>query len=88
MSDDEGHTVADQLLGRGDRLLGIAEVVCRDQPHLLTEHAAGSVVVAHGERRAALHLLAEPGIRPVSGPASPIRTPPERARRARRQASR
>ena len=74
MSDDEDHTVADQLPGGGDRLLGIAEVVGRDELHLLAEHAAGGVEVGHGQRRAALHLLAEPGIRlPVIGPATPIR---------------
>jgi hypothetical protein len=35
VSDDEDHTVTDQLAGGGDRLLGIAEVVRRDQLHLL-----------------------------------------------------
>ena len=62
MSDDEDHTVADQLLGGGDRLLGIAEVVRRDEPHLLAEDAAGGVDVGHGQLRATLHLLAVPGI--------------------------
>ena len=62
VSDDEDHTVTDQLPCGGDRLLGIAEVVRRDQLHLLAEHAAGGVEVGHGQRRAALHLLAEPGI--------------------------
>ena len=62
MPDDEDHAVTDQLLCGGDRLLGIAEVVRRDQLHLLAEHAAGGVDVGHGQRRAALHLLAEPGI--------------------------
>ena len=61
MADDEDHPVADQLPCGGDRLLGIAEVVHRDQLHLLAEHAAGGVEVGHGQRRAALHLLAEPG---------------------------
>ena len=40
MPDDEDHTVADQLVCGGDRLVGIAEVVRRDQPDLLAEHAA------------------------------------------------
>ncbi len=62
MADDEDHTVTDQLLCGGDRLLGIAEVVGGDEPHLLAEHAAGGVDVGHGQLRAALHLLAEPGI--------------------------
>ena len=43
MSDDEDHTVADQLLCGGDRLLGIAEVVRRDQLHLLVEYTARGV---------------------------------------------
>ena len=63
MPDDEDHTVADQLLGGGDRLLGIAEVVRRDEPHLLAEHAARRIDVGHGHLRAALHLLAGPGER-------------------------
>ena len=62
MSVDEDHAVADQLPCGGDRLLGIAEVVDRDPLHLLAEHAALGVDVGHGERRAALHLLAVPGI--------------------------
>ena len=62
MPDDEDHTVTDQLLCGGDRLLGIAEVVRRDQLYLLAEHAARGVEVGHGQLRAALHLLAEPGI--------------------------
>ena len=63
MSGDEDHTVADQLPGSGDRLLGIAEVVRRDQLDLLPEHAAIGVEVGHGLRRPALQLLAEPGVR-------------------------
>ena len=59
--DDEDHTVADQLLGGGDRLLGIAEVVDSDEPHLLAEYAARRIDVGHGQLRAALHLLADPG---------------------------
>ena len=62
MPGDEDHTVADQLLCGGDRLLGIAEVVHRDQLHLLAEHAAGGVEVGYSLRRTTLHLLAEPGI--------------------------
>ena len=61
VADDQDRTVADQLPGGGDRLLGIAEVVRRDQLHLLAEHAALGIDVGHGLRRAALHLLAEPG---------------------------
>ena len=61
--DDEHHTVSHQLLGGGHRLLGIAEVVDRDEPHLLAEHAARRIDVGHGHLRAALHLLADPGER-------------------------
>jgi hypothetical protein len=43
-------------------LLGIAEVVRRDQPHLLAKHAAGGVEVGHGQPRAALKLLADPAV--------------------------
>ena len=62
MADDEDRTLADQLPGGGDRLAGIAEIVRRDELYLLAEHAPGGVEVRHGELRAALHLLAEPGI--------------------------
>jgi hypothetical protein len=62
VSDDKDHTVTDQLLCGRDRLFGIAEVVRRDQLHLLAKHAAGGVDVGHRLRRAALHLLTEPGI--------------------------
>ena len=61
MPGDEDHAVADQLLYSGDRLLGIAEVVHRDQLYLLAEYAAGGVDVGHGQLCAALHLLAKPG---------------------------
>jgi hypothetical protein len=64
VSGHEDHTVADQLLCSGDRLLGIAEVVHSDQLYLLAEHAAAGVEVGHGLRRTALHLLAEPSIFP------------------------
>jgi hypothetical protein len=64
VSDHEDHTVTDQLPGRSDRLLGIAEVVHRGELDLLAEHAASGVQVGHGQCRAALHLLAEPGIFP------------------------
>jgi hypothetical protein len=64
MADHEGHAVADQLRGGGDRLVGIAEVVDRDQLHLLAEHAAGSVDVGHGQLRATLQLRTGPGILP------------------------
>ena len=74
MSDDEDHTVTDQLLGGGDRLFGIAEVVRRDQPHLLAEDAAGGVDVGHGQLRAALHCSPYQAFCPVIGPATPIRT--------------
>ena len=49
MPRDEGHAIADQLLGGGDRLLGIAEVVRRDQPNLLTEHATSGVEILDRE---------------------------------------
>ena len=62
MPDDEDHAVTDQLLCGGDRLLGIAEVVHSGELHLLAEHAARGIDVGHGQRRAALHLLAEPGV--------------------------
>ena len=84
MSDDEDRTVADQLPGGGDRLLGIAEVVHHDQLYLLAEHAAGGVEVGHGQLRAALKLLAEPGFLSRDRPAIPIRMS-ARAVRARRQ---
>ena len=74
MPDDEDHALADQLLGGGHRLLGIAEIVRRDEPHLLAEHAARGIDVGHRHLRAALHLLADPGVLPVIGPATPIRT--------------
>ena len=61
MPDDEHHAVGHQLLGGRHRLLGIAEVVDRDEPHLLAEHAARRIDVGHGHLRAALHLLADPG---------------------------
>ncbi len=61
MSHDEDHAVADQFLGGGDRLLGIAEVVRSDELHLFAEDAALGVEVGHGQRRAAVHLLTEPG---------------------------
>jgi hypothetical protein len=61
VSDDEGHAIADQLRCSGDRLLGIAEIVRRDQLHLLAEHATSGVKVGYGQRRTALVLLAEPG---------------------------
>ena len=61
MPDDENNAVTDQLLGGGDRLLRIAEIVCRDEPHLLAEYAARGIDVGHGHLRAALHLLADPG---------------------------
>ena len=62
MAGDEDHTVTDQLLRGGDRLLGIAEVIHGDQLHLLAEHAAGGVEVGYSLLRTALHLLAEPSI--------------------------
>jgi hypothetical protein len=61
VSDDEDHTVTDQLLGGGDRLLGITEVVRRDEAYLLAEHAAGGIEVGHGQLCTALQLLAVPG---------------------------
>lgn len=61
MPDDEHHPVGHQLLGGRDRLLGIAEIVDRDQPHLLAEHATRRVEVGHRPLRAALPLLADPG---------------------------
>ena len=63
MSDDQDHPVADQLLGGGDGLLGIAEVIRRDQLHRLAEDAAGGVDVGHGLSRPALQLLTEPSER-------------------------
>ena len=62
VSHDEDYTVTDELSCGGDRLPGIAVIVRRDQSHLLPEHAAGGVDVGHRLRRAALHLLAKPGI--------------------------
>jgi hypothetical protein len=74
VSGDEDHTVTDQLLCGGDCLLGVAEVVHRGALHLLAEDAAGGVDVGHRQRRAALHLPAEPGILARHRPAMPIRT--------------
>jgi hypothetical protein len=62
--DDQDRTVADQLPCGGDRLLGIAEVVRRDQLYLLAKHATGCIDVGHGRRRATFHLLAELGFLP------------------------
>ena len=62
VSDNEDHTVADQLLRGGERLLGIAEVIRCHDPHLLAEHAAGGVNVGHCQVRGTLQLLSEPGI--------------------------
>ena len=62
VSGDEDHTLADQFLGGGDRLLGIACIVRRDELHLLAEHTAGGVDVGYGQLRAALHLLAGPRV--------------------------
>ncbi len=42
----------------------VAEVVGRDQPHLLSEHTARRIDVGHRHLGAALHLLADPGERP------------------------
>ena len=75
MSDDEDHAVADQLPGGGDRLVGIAEVVCLDQPRLLAEHAASGVEVGQCHGSAAIKLLALPGKGPGSGLPLNIRRP-------------
>src|SRR5438552_13208460 len=61
MPDDENDPVSHQLLGGRHSLLGIAEVVDRDEPHLLAEHAARRVDVGYCHLRAALSLLADPG---------------------------
>jgi hypothetical protein len=62
VSGDKDHTVADQLPGGGDRLLGITEVVRRDELHLLPEYPARGVEVGYGQLRPALHLLTEPAV--------------------------
>ena len=68
MSVDERHFHADQLLGDGVRLLGIAGVVFNDHLELLAEHAAGGVDVGDGEFGAVLELLPERGVLAGQGP--------------------
>ena len=61
MPDDRGDARLDELSGRGDRLLGVAVVVDRQQLDLLAEDAARGVQLGDLHRRALQHLLAEPG---------------------------
>ncbi len=61
MPDNEDDASADELLGRSNRLLRIAEIVRYDDFHALTEYASCRVDVGHGCLRAALHLLSDPG---------------------------
>src|SRR5262245_61749373 len=64
MTGDEDHPISNQLLSGGDRLLGIAEIVGRNKPDLLAEHATHGIEVGHCQLRASLHSLAEPGVLP------------------------
>jgi hypothetical protein len=59
---DEGGAVADQFAGQCHRLVGVAGVVAYDQLDLLAEDAAVGVKVCNRQLRAALILLAEPGV--------------------------
>ena len=63
MPGDKDDLLADHVVGRRDRLLRIASVVGDDQVELLAEHAALGVDVGDRHLGAALHLLAERGIR-------------------------
>ena len=60
--EDTDHTRVDELPGGGDRLLGIAEIVRRYEPHLLAKHAARRIDVGHGHIGGALHLLSGNGV--------------------------
>ena len=73
MSDDEDHTVADSFLAAATACSGSQKSSDGGQLHLLAEHAAGGVDVAYRQRRAALHLLAEPGYLPRHRARHPIR---------------
>ena len=74
MSDDEDHTVADQLVCGGDRLVGVAEVVRGDEPNLVAEDAAGGVESATASAVPRCICSPNQAFFPVSGPAIPIRT--------------
>ncbi len=59
MAGDELHALADELVGNGDRLLGITGVVTDGQRELLTQHPAFGINVSDGHLSAALHLFTE-----------------------------
>jgi hypothetical protein len=60
VSDDKDDAVRNQFPGCGDCLLGIAEVVGRDELNLLAEYAARGIDVGNRQLRTALKLLAGP----------------------------
>ena len=63
MPGDKDDLLADNVVGRGDRLLWIARVVRDNQIKLFAEHPALGVDVGDRHLGAALHLLAKRGIR-------------------------
>lgn len=62
MAGHEHHAAADELVGDGHRLTGVARVVADLQGELLAEHAAIGVDVGDRHLRTVAHLLAERGI--------------------------
>ena len=58
MPGDEDHAVAHELVGDGDRLLGIAGVVGERQGHALPEDTACRIDVGDGHLGTVLDLLA------------------------------
>ena len=63
MPGDKNDLLPDHVVGRRDRLFRIARVVRDDQVEFLAEHPALGVDVGDRHLGAALHLLAERGIR-------------------------
>jgi hypothetical protein len=63
VADHEFDSVAGKVVGDGNALLGIGNVVAKADSQFLTENAAGGIDVCHGLFDAILHLRARSGIR-------------------------
>jgi hypothetical protein len=64
VANDEHYSLADQFLGGDDRLLGVAEVIDRNESNVLTEYATRGIDVRHRHLRTTLALLSDPGQSP------------------------